>query len=127
MGNEGDDWIDGGPMDDVLIGDNEDPQGLSTIIAHDVLIGGTGTNQLDGENGDDIFVSGRGSNQNLGRQGFDWGLLPTARLTSPPTLLPTRTRLPTRTQPALPWAQGLPRQTLSPRSRLYRARGSTTC
>ena len=72
LGNEGDDWIDGGPMDDVLIGDNEDPQELSTIIAHDVLIGGTGTNQLDGENGDDIFVSGRGSNQNFGRQGFDW-------------------------------------------------------
>ena len=40
FGNEGDDWINGGPMDDELFGDNEHPQNHSTIIAHDVLIGG---------------------------------------------------------------------------------------
>ena len=72
FGNEGNDWINGGPMDDSLFGDNEHPQSASTIIGHDVLVGGIGTNLMDGENGDDILVSGQGVNQNFGRQGFDW-------------------------------------------------------
>ncbi len=80
MGGEGDDWLEGGGSNNLLLGDNGDlVQGLpvkrsvdSTIVGHDVLIGGPGNDDFDAETGDDIMISGSGTNKYFGQLGFDW-------------------------------------------------------
>ncbi|WGV18362.1 peroxidase family protein [Fuscovulum ytuae] len=80
MGGEGNDWLEAGGANNLLLGDNGDlVQGLpikrsvdSTIVGHDVLIGGNGNDDFDAETGDDIMVSGAGTNKFFGQLGFDW-------------------------------------------------------
>jgi Ca2+-binding RTX toxin-like protein len=80
MGGEGDDWLEGGGSNNLILGDNGDlVQGLpvkrsvdSTIVGHDVLIGGPGNDDFDAETGDDIMISGNGTNKYFGQLGFDW-------------------------------------------------------
>jgi Ca2+-binding RTX toxin-like protein len=80
MGGEGNDWLEAGGSNNLLLGDNGDlVQGLpvkrsvdSTIVGHDVLIGGPGNDDFDAETGDDIMVSGSGTNKFFGQLGFDW-------------------------------------------------------
>jgi Ca2+-binding RTX toxin-like protein len=71
-GNEGSDWFEGGALGDLLIGDNDEPFQLSTIVGHDVFIGGSGTDRQEGEHGDDIFVGGEGLDRHEGGTGYDW-------------------------------------------------------
>ena len=55
MGNEGDDWIEGGTSDGAP-GDNFDPLGLDPIAGNDVYIGSGENDKFNGEGGDDIMV-----------------------------------------------------------------------
>ena len=59
LGNEGDDWIEGGQRFDTLAGENSELFFNSTIIGHDVLNGGSGDTDYDGESGDDIMFQAR--------------------------------------------------------------------
>ena len=80
MGGEGNDWVEAAAGNNLLLGDNGDlVQGLpikrsvdSSIVGHDVLIGGAGNDDFDAETGDDIMVGGRGTNKFFGQLGFDW-------------------------------------------------------
>ena len=72
MGNEGDDWIEGGTSDGAP-GDNFDPLGHDPIIGNDVFIGDGETDKFNGEGGDDIMVGSAGlGDRYLGGSGFDW-------------------------------------------------------
>ena len=73
FGDSGDDWMEGGDMADLLIGDS------STLFfddhnipGHDVTIGQGGDDDYDTEGGDDIMVGGPGVEKNAGAAGFDW-------------------------------------------------------
>ncbi|PMR78364.1 heme peroxidase, partial [Halomonas urumqiensis] len=72
MGNEGNDWMEGGDSFTTLAGDNSELFFNSSIIGHDVLIGGGNDTDFDAESGDDIMVQGMGINRNEGMFGFDW-------------------------------------------------------
>jgi Ca2+-binding RTX toxin-like protein len=80
MGGEGNDWLEASGSNNLMLGDNGDlVQGLpikrsvdSTIVGHDVLIGGPGNDDFDAETGDDIMISGGGTNKHFGQLGFDW-------------------------------------------------------
>ena len=72
MGNEGDDWIEGGEGFDDVSGGNSDLFFNSTIIGHDILNGQGNDTDYDGETGDDIMVQGPGIQRNNGMVGFDW-------------------------------------------------------
>jgi Ca2+-binding RTX toxin-like protein len=80
MGGEGNDWLEASGSNNLMLGDNGDlVQGLpikrsvdSTIVGHDVLIGGPGNDDFDAETGDDIMISGAGTNKHFGQLGFDW-------------------------------------------------------
>jgi Ca2+-binding RTX toxin-like protein len=80
MGGEGNDWLEGSASNSLILGDNGDLiQGLpikrsvdSSIVGHDVLIGGSGNDDFDAETGDDIMISGQGTNKYFGQFGFDW-------------------------------------------------------
>ena len=74
LGNEGDDWLEGGERFDVLTGDNSELFFNSTIIGHDVLNGGSGDTDYDGESGDDIMFQAEGVQRNNGMAGFDWAI-----------------------------------------------------
>ena len=74
MGNEGDDWIEGGEGLDGLSGENSDLFFNSPIIGHDVLNGQGNDTDYDGESGDDIMVQGPGIQRNNGMLGFDWSI-----------------------------------------------------
>ena len=72
MGNEGDDWIEGGTSDGAP-GDNFDPLGNDPIIGNDVFIGGGENDKFNGEGGDDIMVGSAGlGDRYIGGSGFDW-------------------------------------------------------
>ena len=72
MGNEGDDWIEGGEGFDGLSGENSELFFNSIIDGHDILNGQGNDTDYDGENGDDIMVDGPGIQRNNGMDGFDW-------------------------------------------------------
>ena len=74
MGNEGDDWIEGGEGFDSLSGENSDLFFNSPIIGHDILNGQGNDTDYDGESGDDIMVQGAGIQRNNGMLGFDWSI-----------------------------------------------------
>ena len=74
MGNEGDDWIEGGDGFDGLSGENSELFFNCPIIGHDVLNGQGNDTDYDGESGDDIMVQGAGIQRNNGMVGFDWAI-----------------------------------------------------
>ncbi|HEV7257266.1 MAG TPA: peroxidase family protein [Bosea sp. (in: a-proteobacteria)] len=75
LGNEGDDWIEGGQRFDTLSGENSELFFNSSIIGHDVLNGGSGDTDYDGESGDDImFQNSEGIQRSNGMAGFDWAI-----------------------------------------------------
>src|SRR5262249_56196310 len=55
-GNEGDDWIERGTSDGAA-GDNFDPFGEEPVHGNDVFKGDGGTDNVDGEGGDDIYIA----------------------------------------------------------------------
>ncbi len=72
MGNEGDDWIEGGTSDGAP-GDNFDPLGNDPVIGNDVYIGKGENDKFNGEGGDDIMVGSPGlGDRYIGGSGFDW-------------------------------------------------------
>ncbi|HYU46130.1 MAG TPA: peroxidase family protein, partial [Terriglobales bacterium] len=78
-GEEGDDWVEGGQGDDLLVGDCNDPfEGLTDVCTpgNDVLVaGGSGGDlgdELLGEGGDDMLLAGSGKTINRGGFGYDW-------------------------------------------------------
>jgi VCBS repeat-containing protein len=74
LGNEGNDWLEGGERFETLAGDNSELFFNSSIIGHDVLNGGSGDVDYDGESGDDIMFQGQGIQRNNGMAGFDWAI-----------------------------------------------------
>jgi Ca2+-binding RTX toxin-like protein len=75
LGNEGNDWIEGGQRFDTLAGENSELFFNSSIIGHDVLNGGSGDTDYDGESGDDImFQNSEGIQRSNGMAGFDWAI-----------------------------------------------------
>ncbi|MBD2748014.1 cadherin-like domain-containing protein [Microvirga sp. BT688] len=74
LGNEGDDWLEGGQRFDTLAGENSELFFNSTIIGHDVLNGGSGDTDYDGESGDDITFQNEGIQRSNGMAGFDWAI-----------------------------------------------------
>ncbi|MGL5237693.1 MAG: calcium-binding protein, partial [Plesiomonas shigelloides] len=74
LGNEGDDWMEGGDGFDTLAGENSELFFNSTIIGHDVLNGQGNDTDYDAEAGDDIMFQGVGIQRNNGMAGFDWAI-----------------------------------------------------
>ena len=74
MGNEGNDWIEGGEGFDSLSGENSELFFNSPIVGHDVLNGMGNDTDYDGESGDDIMVQGPGIQRSNGMFGFDWAI-----------------------------------------------------
>jgi Ca2+-binding RTX toxin-like protein len=72
FGNEGSDWIEGGGGFDYIAGDNGELFFNSTILGHDVLNGGSGDTDYDGDSGDDIMFAGEGIQKSIGMWGHDW-------------------------------------------------------
>ncbi|MGA9277440.1 cell wall-binding repeat-containing protein, partial [Ilumatobacter sp.] len=73
IANEGDDWLEGGPHADLLIGDNSQQFQNDTIGGDDILNGGPGSDDMDAEGGDDITFGGVGStDRHHGMYGFDY-------------------------------------------------------
>jgi Ca2+-binding RTX toxin-like protein len=70
--NEGNDWVEGGSGFDYIAGDNGELFFNSTILGHDVLNGGAGDTDYDGDSGDDIMFGGEGIQKNIGMWGHDW-------------------------------------------------------
>ena len=72
MGNEGDDWIEGGTSDGAP-GDNFDPLGLDRVVGNDVYVGRGENDKFNAEGGDDIMVGSTGvGDRYIGASGFDW-------------------------------------------------------
>ncbi|WP_460894891.1 peroxidase family protein, partial [Ramlibacter monticola] len=72
MGGEGDDWIERGTSDGAA-GDNFDPFGNDPINGNDVFKGDGGTDNVDGEGGDDIYIATPSeADRFIGFSGFDW-------------------------------------------------------
>ena len=74
MGNEGDDWIEGGEGFDTLSGENSELFFNSPIIGHDMFAGQGNDTDYDGEIGDDIMVQGASIQRSNGMLGFDWAI-----------------------------------------------------
>lgn len=73
FGNEGDDWLEGGPHADLLMGDNGQQFQNDVNGGDDILIGGPGSDDMDAEGGDDIMVGGVGGTDRYhGMFGFDY-------------------------------------------------------
>jgi len=73
FGGEHDDWVEGSNHADLLQGDNADQFQNDVLGGNDIVIGGLGNDDIEGEGGDDILV-GRavGTDRHLGNIGFDW-------------------------------------------------------
>src|SRR5258708_20520433 len=74
LGNEGDDWMEGGGGFDTIAGENSELFFNSPIIGHDVLFGHGDETDYDAESGDDIMGSGPSVYRYEGMFGFDWGI-----------------------------------------------------
>ncbi|WP_051960519.1 peroxidase family protein [Devosia riboflavina] len=75
LGNEGNDWIEGGDRFDTLAGENSELFFNSSIVGHDVLLGGGGDTDYDAESGDDIMSqNSEGIQRSNGMAGFDWAI-----------------------------------------------------
>ena len=73
FGGEHDDWVEGSSHADLLQGDNADQFQTDTLGGNDVVIGGLGNDDIEGEGGDDILIGrGVGTDRHLGNLGFDW-------------------------------------------------------
>ncbi|WP_092919148.1 peroxidase family protein [Agrococcus baldri] len=73
FGGEQHDWVEGGSHADLLQGDNADQFQNDTLGGNDVVIGGLGNDDIEGEGGDDILIgSAVGTDRHLGNIGFDW-------------------------------------------------------
>lgn len=73
FGGEQHDWIEGSSHADLLQGDNADQFQNDTLGGNDVVIGGLGNDDVEGEGGDDILVGAAvGTDRHLGNIGFDW-------------------------------------------------------
>jgi Ca2+-binding RTX toxin-like protein len=73
LGDGGNDWIEVPGNAALAPGDNFDPQGRDPVIGHDVFFGSSGTENMDGEGGDDIMMGNGGTlDHYLGQSGFDW-------------------------------------------------------
>ncbi len=73
FGGEQHDWIEGSSHADLLQGDNADQFQNDTLGGQDVVIGGLGNDDIEGEGGDDILVGAAvGTDRHLGNLGFDW-------------------------------------------------------
>jgi putative cell wall-binding protein/Ca2+-binding RTX toxin-like protein len=73
FGGEHDDWIEGSTHADLLQGDNADQFQNDVLGGSDVVIGGLGNDDIEGEGGDDVLVGKSvGTDRHLGNLGFDW-------------------------------------------------------
>lgn len=73
FGGEQDDWVEGSSHADLLQGDNADQFQNDTLGGQDVVIGGLGNDDIEGEGGDDILIGAAvGTDRHLGNVGFDW-------------------------------------------------------
>lgn len=73
FGGEQNDWVEGGSHADLLQGDNADQFQNDTLGGQDVVIGGLGNDDIEGEGGDDILIGAAvGTDRHLGNVGFDW-------------------------------------------------------
>lgn len=73
FGGEQHDWIEGSSHADLLQGDNADQFQNDTLGGNDVVIGGLGNDDIEGEGGDDILIGAAvGTDRHLGNIGFDW-------------------------------------------------------
>jgi len=74
LGNEGDDWIEGGTFDGAP-GDNFDEIfARDGVRGNDVFFGLGGPDSFIGEGGDDIMVGSAGTGKMDGMSGFDWAI-----------------------------------------------------
>src|SRR5207244_1378918 len=75
VGVGGDDWIQGGCGQDLLIGDHSsfffDDPGL-VAPGNEVFVGQIGENDYDAEGGDDLMSQNSAIDRNAGAAGFDW-------------------------------------------------------
>ena len=77
FGDGGDDWIQGGSGQDLLIGDHSAPffdDPAETAPGHDIFVGQVGENDYDAEGGDDIMSQNAAVDRNAGAGGFDWAI-----------------------------------------------------
>ena len=75
LGNEGNDWIEGGAGFDTLVRRQLATVLQLPIVGHDVMMGQGEESDYDAESGDDIMVSAGGTVQRMeGMFGFDWGI-----------------------------------------------------
>lgn len=73
FGGEHDDWIEGGMHADLLQADNGEQFQNDTLGGNDVVIGGLGNDDIEGEGGDDVLIGNAvGTDRHLGNIGFDW-------------------------------------------------------
>jgi putative cell wall-binding protein/Ca2+-binding RTX toxin-like protein len=73
FGGEHDDWVEGSTHADLLQGDNADQFQNDVLGGNDIVIGGLGNDDIEGEGGDDILVGKAvGTDRHLGNLGFDW-------------------------------------------------------
>jgi Ca2+-binding RTX toxin-like protein/methionine-rich copper-binding protein CopC len=73
FGGEHDDWLQGGAHADLLQGDNANQFQNNPHGGHDVVDGGIGNDDVEGEGGDDIIVGRpQGTDRMEGMQGYDW-------------------------------------------------------
>ncbi|MFE6967569.1 cell wall-binding repeat-containing protein [Agromyces sp. NPDC057679] len=73
FGGEHNDWVEGSSHADLLQADNADQFQTDTLGGNDVVIGGLGNDDIEGEGGDDILVGKSvGTDRHLGNLGFDW-------------------------------------------------------
>lgn len=73
FGGEQNDWIEGSSHADLLQADNGDQFQTDTLGGDDVVIGGLGNDDVEGEGGDDILIGNAvGTDRHLGNLGWDW-------------------------------------------------------
>lgn len=73
FGGEHNDWVEGSTHADLLQADNGDQFQNDVLGGNDVVIGGLGNDDIEGEGGDDVLVGKAvGTDRHLGNLGFDW-------------------------------------------------------
>src|SRR4029079_9038202 len=75
QGDGGDDWLEGGSGQDLLIGDHSAPffdDPAEAAPGNDIFVGQVGENDYDAEGGDDLMAQNPAIDRNAGAGGFDW-------------------------------------------------------